>query len=147
MSWRTSSLPTVPQAPVTSTLFSVKNEFIIFLFYLVSLIHKVFFLCFFLWSLRYSNKKDRINIKKNPVTNVNKTLSFVLGLIGYAKTAFQKAINQPQGMVILTGPTGSGKTTTLYSALDLLRSPERNILTIEDPIEFMFHQKWCASLK
>lgn len=40
------------------------------------------------------------------------------------------------GMVLVTGPTGSGKTTTLYSALDLLRSPELNIVTVEDPVEY-----------
>lgn len=46
------------------------------------------------------------------------------------------ALNQPHGMVLVTGPTGSGKTTTLYSALDLLRNAERNILTVEDPVEY-----------
>ena len=43
---------------------------------------------------------------------------------------------QPYGLVLVTGPTGSGKTTTLYSAIDLLRSPERNIVTVEDPVEY-----------
>jgi type II secretory ATPase GspE/PulE/Tfp pilus assembly ATPase PilB-like protein len=42
-------------------------------------------------------------------------------------------LRQPHGLVLVTGPTGSGKTTTLYSALDLVRSPELNIVTIEDP--------------
>jgi len=50
--------------------------------------------------------------------------------------AFQRMLHQPYGLVLVTGPTGSGKTTTLYSALDLLRSPERNILTVEDPVEY-----------
>jgi type II secretory ATPase GspE/PulE/Tfp pilus assembly ATPase PilB-like protein len=45
-------------------------------------------------------------------------------------------LRQPHGMVLVTGPTGSGKTTTLYSALDLLRSTERNIVTVEDPVEY-----------
>ena len=45
-------------------------------------------------------------------------------------------LRQPHGLVLVTGPTGSGKTTTLYSALDLLRSPELNIVTIEDPVEY-----------
>jgi type IV pilus assembly protein PilB len=49
---------------------------------------------------------------------------------------FQRMLRQPYGLVLVTGPTGSGKTTTLYSALDLLRSPERNIVTIEDPVEY-----------
>ncbi len=46
------------------------------------------------------------------------------------------AIQQPHGMVLLTGPTGSGKTTTLYSALTKINSPEKNIMTVEDPVEY-----------
>jgi type II secretory ATPase GspE/PulE/Tfp pilus assembly ATPase PilB-like protein len=46
------------------------------------------------------------------------------------------AVSGPQGMVLVTGPTGSGKTTTLYSALNSLRSPTVNIITVEDPIEY-----------
>jgi type IV pilus assembly protein PilB len=46
------------------------------------------------------------------------------------------ALSGPQGMVLVTGPTGSGKTTTLYSALNSLRSPTVNIITVEDPIEY-----------
>jgi type IV pilus assembly protein PilB len=46
------------------------------------------------------------------------------------------AIHLPHGMVLLTGPTGSGKTTTLYSALTAINSPERNIMTVEDPVEY-----------
>jgi type IV pilus assembly protein PilB len=49
---------------------------------------------------------------------------------------FQRILRQPHGLVLVTGPTGSGKTTTLYSALDLLRSPEHNIVTVEDPVEY-----------
>ena len=60
-----------------------------------------------------------------------------LGLTGYAKEAFVKAINQPQGMVILTGPTGSGKSTTLVAALYQVISPEVNVLTVEDPVEYV----------
>jgi type IV pilus assembly protein PilB len=50
--------------------------------------------------------------------------------------AFLRMLRQPHGLVLVTGPTGSGKTTTLYSALDLLCSPERNIVTVEDPVEY-----------
>jgi len=50
--------------------------------------------------------------------------------------AFERMLNQPYGLVLVTGPTGSGKTTTLYSALDLVRSPEQNIVTVEDPVEY-----------
>lgn len=49
---------------------------------------------------------------------------------------FIKAIESPQGMVLVTGPTGSGKTTTLYAALAHLNKPEMNILTAEDPVEY-----------
>ncbi|MGE5610530.1 MAG: GspE/PulE family protein [Bacillota bacterium] len=59
-----------------------------------------------------------------------------LGLRDEPKEAFKRMLNQPHGLVLVTGPTGSGKTTTLYSALDLLRSPELNILTVEDPVEY-----------
>ncbi len=49
---------------------------------------------------------------------------------------FYKAINSPFGMILVTGPTGSGKSTTLYSALSKLNDPEENIITVEDPVEF-----------
>lgn len=49
---------------------------------------------------------------------------------------FKKCVNMPQGMVLITGPTGSGKTTTIYSALAELNKPDVNISTAEDPIEF-----------
>jgi type IV pilus assembly protein PilB len=46
------------------------------------------------------------------------------------------AIQRPHGMILLTGPTGSGKTTTLYSALSHINSPKKNIMTVEDPVEY-----------
>ena len=60
-----------------------------------------------------------------------------LGLTGYANTAFVKAISQPQGMIILTGPTGSGKSTTLIAALYQVINPTKNVLTVEDPVEYV----------
>ncbi len=60
-----------------------------------------------------------------------------LGLIGYTKDVFLKAINKPQGMVILTGPTGSGKSTTLVAALYQVIDPTVNVLTVEDPVEYV----------
>lgn len=60
-----------------------------------------------------------------------------LGLTGYSNDAFQKAINAPQGMVILTGPTGSGKSTTLVAALYQVIDPTVNVLTVEDPVEYV----------
>ena len=49
---------------------------------------------------------------------------------------FRKAIISPHGLVLLTGPTGSGKTTTLYAALNEIKSPRKNITTVEDPVEY-----------
>ncbi len=49
--------------------------------------------------------------------------------------AVLSALGQPQGLVLITGPTGSGKTNTLYSAINHIRTPERNIVTLEDPVE------------
>jgi type IV pilus assembly protein PilB len=82
------------------------------------------------------NKFESIVIRILDDRNVIRDLS-KLGLIGYAKSAFQKAINQPQGMVILTGPTGSGKSTTLIAALYQVIDPSVNVLTVEDPVEYV----------
>ena len=49
---------------------------------------------------------------------------------------FRRVLHRPNGLVLVTGPTGSGKTTTLYAALNELNSPERKILTVEDPVEY-----------
>jgi len=59
-----------------------------------------------------------------------------LGFRTEALETLKQILHAPHGLVLVTGPTGSGKTTTLYSALDLLRSPEVNILTVEDPVEY-----------
>jgi type IV pilus assembly protein PilB len=59
-----------------------------------------------------------------------------LGLANEAKDRVQRAISQPNGIFLVTGPTGSGKTTTLYTILGILNTPEVNISTIEDPIEY-----------
>ena len=60
-----------------------------------------------------------------------------LGLVGYARESFEKAISKPQGMVILTGPTGCGKSTTIIAALHHVMDPSLNVLTVEDPIEYV----------
>ena len=52
---------------------------------------------------------------------------------------FQRAVLKPYGMVLVTGPTGSGKTNTLYSSISLLNKPDTNIITAEDPVEFQLH--------
>jgi type IV pilus assembly protein PilB len=59
-----------------------------------------------------------------------------LGFEPESLTKFEKAILKPYGMVLVTGPTGSGKTNTLYSAISLLNKPDTNIMTAEDPVEF-----------
>ena len=59
-----------------------------------------------------------------------------LGFEPESLAKFQKAIFKPYGMVLVTGPTGSGKTNTLYSSIAQLNKPDTNILTAEDPVEF-----------
>jgi len=59
-----------------------------------------------------------------------------LGLSPPALAVFKKGIQRPNGIILVTGPTGSGKTTTLYSALVFVNSAERNIMTLEDPVEY-----------
>ena len=59
-----------------------------------------------------------------------------LGFAGRNLEAFVEALERPHGIVLVTGPTGSGKTTTLYASLVRLNTPERKILTVEDPIEY-----------
>jgi general secretion pathway protein E len=62
-----------------------------------------------------------------------------LGFLPDERDAFERWLMRPHGLVLVTGPTGSGKTTTLYSALQALASPEVNVVTVEDPIE-MVHE-------
>ncbi len=59
-----------------------------------------------------------------------------LGFESDELSKFQKAINSPYGIILVTGPTGSGKTTTLYSALSTINNPDINIMTAEDPVEY-----------
>src|SRR6187397_1998696 len=59
-----------------------------------------------------------------------------LGFEQESLTRFESAINKPWGMVLVTGPTGSGKTNTLYSSIAKINTPETNIMTAEDPVEF-----------
>jgi len=59
-----------------------------------------------------------------------------LGFPSDTMEEFEKHINRPYGMILVTGPTGSGKTTTLYVALDKINSPDKKIITIEDPVEY-----------
>ncbi len=67
------------------------------------------------------------------------TLDFLsLGLSQEKKNKLLQLLDKPHGILLVTGPTGSGKTTTLYTALKYLNKPERKILTVEDPVEYKF---------
>ncbi|MBU4149332.1 MAG: type II secretion system ATPase GspE [Candidatus Omnitrophica bacterium] len=59
-----------------------------------------------------------------------------LGFEAQELESFRKAIFSPHGLILITGPTGSGKTTTLYAALNEMKSPHKNICTVEDPVEY-----------
>ncbi len=81
---------------------------------------------------KYESIVIRILDDRKVITDLSK-----LGFHDQAKRDFLRAINRPQGMVILTGPTGSGKSTTLLAALYQVITPEKCILTVEDPVEYM----------
>ncbi|MGA7162317.1 MAG: GspE/PulE family protein [Bacteroidota bacterium] len=74
----------------------------------------------------------RVLDDRKVITDLNK-----LGLQGPARAFFDKAIRKPQGIIILTGPTGSGKSTTLIAALYQVIDPTVNVLTIEEPVEYI----------
>jgi type IV pilus assembly protein PilB len=59
-----------------------------------------------------------------------------LGFSEKALKRFHKSFTKPYGAILVTGPTGSGKSTTLYAALNILNSPEKNVITVEDPVEY-----------
>ncbi len=59
-----------------------------------------------------------------------------IGLTAAALAEMKRLLHLSHGIILVTGPTGSGKTTTLYAALSHINSPDKNILTIEDPIEY-----------
>jgi type IV pilus assembly protein PilB len=78
---------------------------------------------------------------ENVVMRLLDKSSVLLGLreLGFSEqefSAFDRLIRRPTGIILITGPTGSGKTTTLYAALSTINSMEKNIITIEDPVEY-----------
>ncbi len=74
----------------------------------------------------------RVLDDRKVITDIEK-----LGLIGPARDSFYRAISKPQGIVIMTGPTGCGKSTTLVAALHQVIDPTVNVLTVEDPVEYI----------
>lgn len=76
----------------------------------------------------------RILDDRKVITDLN-----VLGLQKKAKSDFVKSIEQPSGIVIITGPTGSGKSTTLVAALYYVLDPSKNVLTVEEPVEYLIN--------
>jgi len=99
---------------------------------------------------RFKNEQDKFSVRVSvlPVLNGEKIVMRLLaegakgysleelGLRGDPLEHIQNAIRKPTGMILVTGPTGSGKTTTLYSILEILNKPEVNISTVEDPVEY-----------
>lgn len=78
---------------------------------------------------------EKVVMRTLDKTNLAPSLS-ALGLDAVSYNAMSYGINQPHGIILVTGPTGSGKTTTLYSCLQDLNKPDVNIITCEDPVEY-----------
>ena len=102
-------------------------------------------------SLRHEGRQIDLRVATLPTVWGEKIVMRILDTAGNAMTMddlqlspvnrerFEKAINRPHGMVLVTGPTGSGKSTTLHTALHAVSSAQVNVITIEDPVEFRMH--------
>ena len=100
------------------------------------------------FKIRLPDKEVDFRVSVLPVQFGNKVvmrildksaLSIGLRHLGFSPetlSAFESAVEKPFGIILVTGPTGSGKSTTLYSILNQLNTPEKNIITVEDPIEY-----------
>lgn len=100
------------------------------------------------FKVRFEGKEVDFRVSSLPTTFGQKfvlrlldkgNLSIGLDKLGFSEqpaNVFKQAIAKPFGMILVTGPTGSGKSTTLYSVLNQLNTPEKNIITIEDPVEY-----------
>jgi type IV pilus assembly protein PilB len=98
--------------------------------------------------LRYANREIDFRVSTLPTIFGEKAVLRILdkdalkldltalGFDAWSLERFTAAIRQPYGMILITGPTGSGKTTTLYSAIHTINSPDVNIMTAEDPVEY-----------
>ena len=96
----------------------------------------------------YSDRKTDIRVSTSPTIHGEKVALRILdrraamldvntlGMPDEIRDKFLKSIRSPQGMILVTGPTGSGKTTTLYAALSQLDASQNNIMTIEEPVEY-----------
>ena len=97
---------------------------------------------------RHEDREVDFRVSVLPITNGGKVvmrlldkrnLSIGLDHLGFTPAAieqFKTAVKRPHGLLLVTGPTGSGKSTTLYSVLNQLNQPTRNIITVEDPVEY-----------
>ncbi len=100
------------------------------------------------FKVRIENKEVDFRVSVLPISFGNKVVLRLLdksnlsvgldklGLLPESRAVFERAISRPYGMILVTGPTGSGKSTTLYSVLSQINEPGRNIMTIEDPVEY-----------
>lgn len=100
------------------------------------------------FKVRVAGKQYALRVSTLPITDGEKVVMRILdesnqaasltdlGYWGYSLATFSDALTQPHGMILVTGPTGSGKSTSLFSALTQLNTPDVNISTIEDPVEY-----------
>lgn len=99
-------------------------------------------------SVRVGGKEVDVRVSTIPASNGERVVMRLLdkqdgrkslehlGLRDVALEAMRQLLERPHGIILVTGPTGSGKSTTLYAGLDQLNDSSRNILTVEDPIEY-----------
>ncbi len=100
------------------------------------------------FNLRVNKKNVDVRISTMPVQHGESVVMRLLvlddgvrtldeiGIDGSIKSSFRSVIHQPYGLILVTGPTGSGKTTTLYAALSELNTADKKIITVEDPVEY-----------
>jgi type IV pilus assembly protein PilB len=98
--------------------------------------------------LKHDNKEYDLRVSTLPTVHGEKVVMRILdksavmigldklGLMPDTRAVFEDLVFKPYGMILVTGPTGSGKSTTLYTALNMLNTPEKNICTVEDPVEY-----------
>jgi type IV pilus assembly protein PilB len=98
--------------------------------------------------LRVDNREIDLRVSSVPTTHGEKVVMRILdkrsalvgieklGLMGHDQERFENLVTKPYGIILITGPTGSGKTTSLYAILNRLNKTEVNIITIEDPVEY-----------